>query len=401
MKTEFTDVLIIGAGPTGMALSIALHLRGVKHVLIDRLEQGQNTSRAGVIHAQTLESLRPLGVAERLIARGLKLSSFSIRDRDTPLLQLRFDRLPSVYPYLLMLPQDMTEAVLAERIAELGGSIRRGVTAESVDQDERGVRVVVSRNGERYVISAGWVVGADGMHSVVRRACGIEFEGDSYAESFVLADVHLDRAPAPDEVSLFFSPDGLVVVAPLPNGTFRVVATLDDAPEAPARADIQALLDTRGPAERPCRVLDVAWSSRFRVHHRLAASYRSGRLLLMGDAAHVHSPAGGQGMNTGIVDAVVLGQLLPDVVSGARAEAQIDLYQQLRRPAAEQVIEQSHRLTQLATARGPVRRVLRNTVLRLADGLPRARRSIALNLSGLARASLSRVQPATQGVGNP
>jgi 2-polyprenyl-6-methoxyphenol hydroxylase-like FAD-dependent oxidoreductase len=209
----------------------------------------------------------------------------------------------------------------------------------------------------------------------------------------VLADVHLDRAPAPDEVSLFFSPDGLVVVAPLPGGTFRIVATLDDAPQAPARADLQALLDARGPAEHPCRVLDVAWSSRFRVHHRLAASYRSGRLLLMGDAAHVHSPAGGQGMNTGIVDAAVLGQLLPDVVSGARTEAEIDLYQELRRPAAEQVIEQSHRLTQLATARGPVRRVLRNTLLRLAGGLAPARRSIELNLSGLARASLSRVQP--------
>ncbi len=392
MRTECTDVLIIGAGPTGMALSIALHLRGVKHVLIDRLEQGQNTSRAGVIHAQTLESLRPLGVTERLTALGLKLTTFAIRDRDAALLKLRFDQLPSAYPCLLMLPQDVTEAVLAERIAELGGSIRRGVTAESVTQSERGARVTVSRDGERYEISAAWVVGADGMHSLVRRASGIEFDGDSYAESFVLADVQLDRAPAPAEVSLFFSPDGLVVVAPLPNGTFRVVATLDDAPDAPARADIQALLDARGPATKPCRVLDVTWSSRFRVHHRLAASYRSGRLLLMGDAAHVHSPAGGQGMNTGIVDAVVLGQLLPDIISGARAEADIDQYQRLRRPAAEQVIAQSHRLTQLATARGPVRRLLRNTLLRAADGLPRARRSIELNLSGLARASLSQVQ---------
>jgi 2-polyprenyl-6-methoxyphenol hydroxylase-like FAD-dependent oxidoreductase len=395
MKTECTDVLIIGAGPTGLALSIALHQRGVKHVLIDRLEQGQNTSRAGVIHAQTLESLRPLGVVDELTARGLKLTSFAIRDRDTALLQLAFDRLPSAYPYVLMLPQDVTEAVLAERIAELGGAIRRGMTAESIAHDERGARVTVCRDGERHVISAAWVVGGDGMHSLVRRAAGIEFEGSSYEESFVLADVHLDRAPAPDEVSLFFSPDGLVVVAPLPTGTFRVVATLDDAPEAPGRADVQALLDARGPTQRPCRVLDVMWSSRFRVHHRLAASYRSGRLLLMGDAAHVHSPAGGQGMNTGIVDATVLGQLLPDVVAGARPESDIDQYEALRRPAARQVIEQSHRLTQLATARGPSRRWLGKALLRIVDRLPSARRRIALSLSGLGRASLARAPAAS------
>jgi 2-polyprenyl-6-methoxyphenol hydroxylase-like FAD-dependent oxidoreductase len=401
MIEETTDVLIVGAGPTGLSLSIALHQRGVKHVLVDRLEQGQNTSRAGVIHAQTLESLRQLGVTDRLTARGLKLSTFTIRDRDRALLQLGFENLPSAFPYLLMLPQNVTEAVLAERIAELGGSIRRGVTAESIEQAPEGARVTVSRNGEQHVISAKWVVGGDGMHSLVRRAAGVEFEGASYAESFVLADVHLDRAPAPDEVSLFFSPDGVVVVAPLPDGTFRVVATLQDAPEQPAVADIQALLDTRGPTSRRCRVLDVTWSSRFRLHHRLASSYRSGRLLLMGDAAHVHSPAGGQGMNTGIVDAVVLGRLLADVVSGTREEAAIDMYQALRQPAAAQVIAIADRLTTMATLRSWGKRLLRNAMLRVIGSLPFVKRRIAMSLSGLGRAALAEVPRLPDGVGAP
>jgi 2-polyprenyl-6-methoxyphenol hydroxylase-like FAD-dependent oxidoreductase len=401
MIEETTDVLIVGAGPTGLSLSIALHQRGVKHVLVDRLEQGQNTSRAGVIHAQTLESLRQLGVTDRLTARGLKLSTFTIRDRDRALLQLGFENLPSAFPYLLMLPQNVTEAVLAERIAELGGSIRRGVTAESIEQAPEGARVTVSRNGEQHVISAKWVVGGDGMHSLVRRAAGVEFEGASYAESFVLADVHLDRAPAPDEVSLFFSPDGVVVVAPLPDGTFRVVATLQDAPEQPAVADIQALLDTRGPTSRRCRVLDVTWSSRFRLHHRLASSYRSGRLLLMGDAAHVHSPAGGQGMNTGIVDAVVLGRLLADVVSGTREEAAIDMYQALRQPAAAQVIAIADRLTTMATLRSWGKRLLRNAMLRVIGSLPFVKRRIAMSLSGLGRAALADVPRLPDGVGAP
>src|SRR5215216_2670998 len=159
MLEETTDVLIVGAGPTGLALSIALHQRGVSHVLIDRLEQGQNTSRAGVIHAQTLESLRELGVTERLTALGLKIDTFTIRDRDHSLLKLGFADLPSAFPYLLMLPQNVTEAVLAERIQELGGSIRRGVTAESIEQVPGGARVTMTQNGERRVISAKWVVG--------------------------------------------------------------------------------------------------------------------------------------------------------------------------------------------------------------------------------------------------
>src|SRR5688500_16013650 len=183
MTQETTDVLIIGAGPTGLSLSIALHQRGVAHVLIDRLEQGQNTSRAGVIHAQTLESLRELGVTERLTSLGLKLDTFTIRDRDHALLKLGFGSLPSAFPYLLMLPQNVTERVLAERIAELGGSIRRGVTAESIERTPDGARVTVSHNGEQRMISAKWVVGGDGMHSLVRRAAGVEFEGASYAES--------------------------------------------------------------------------------------------------------------------------------------------------------------------------------------------------------------------------
>jgi 2-polyprenyl-6-methoxyphenol hydroxylase-like FAD-dependent oxidoreductase len=393
MTEETTDVLIIGAGPTGLSLSIALHQRGVAHVLIDRLEQGQNTSRAGVIHAHTLESMRSLGVTERLTGLELKLDTFTIRDRNHALLKLGFEGLPSAYPYLLMLPQNVTEAVLAERIAELGGSIRRGVSAESIEQLAAGARVTVRQNGEQRVISAKWVVGGDGMHSLVRRAAGVEFAGASYEESFVLADVHLDRAPAADEVSLFFSPDGLLVVAPLPNGSFRVVATLEGAPELPAAADIQALLDSRGPTARRCRVLDVTWSSRFRLHHRLATSYRSGRLLLMGDAAHVHSPAGGQGMNTGIVDAIVLGQLLADVTSGLREEAAIELYQALRQPAATQVIGIADRLTDMATARSWLERLLRNALLRIVGSLPFMKRRIAMSLSGLGRAALAEVPP--------
>jgi 2-polyprenyl-6-methoxyphenol hydroxylase-like FAD-dependent oxidoreductase len=388
MKTQ-TDILIIGAGPTGMTLSIALLQAGVDHILVDRLSEGQNTSRAGVIHAQTLDSLATLGVADKLVERGLKVGNFTIRDRDEALVQLRFGALPSPHPYLLMLPQNLTEEILADRIATLGGVIHRGITATSVEQDDTSARVTVTGPDGEQTISARYVVGADGMHSIVRQATGIEFEGGTYEDSFVLADVRLDWPLGQSEVSLFFSPAGLVVVAPLPDGSYRVVATMDDAPEQLSKADIQALLDGRGPEASKATVLDVIWSSRFRVHHRLAKSYRNGRLILMGDAAHVHSPAGGQGMNTGLIDAVVLGEILASVVTHRRPDCALDLYDSLRRPAAAKVLGLAGRLTGMATTRGAFKRLARNALLSFVNFNPIARRRIEMNLSGLSRAELA------------
>lgn len=388
MKTQ-TDVLIVGAGPTGMALSIALLQAGIDHLLVDRLVEGQNTSRAGVIHAQTLDSLASLGVTEDLVARGLKVDKFSVRDRDAALLSLSFDALPSEHPYLLMLPQNITEEILAAHIAKLGGEIHRGLTATSVEQNAKGAQVTVSGADGEQLIKARYVVGADGMHSLVRKAAGIEFEGGAYEESFVLADVRLDWPLGQSEVSLFFSPSGLVVVAPLPDGSFRVVATMDEAPEQLTQADIQSLLDARGPEARKATVTNVTWSSRFRLHHRLAKSYRSGRLFLMGDAAHVHSPAGGQGMNTGLIDAVVLGKILVGVIAGNGTDSSLNFYEKLRRPAAAKVLGIAGRMTRMATTRGSFKRWVRNLLLSVFNLNPIVRRKIEMNLSGLSRAQLA------------
>ena len=388
-----TDVLIVGAGPTGLALAATLQRAGIRHVLLDRLAEGQNTSRAAVIHAHTLEVLDSIGVADHLVDRGLKLSTFSIRDRDRPLLSLPFDRLASKYAYLLMLPQDITEKVLAERLIALGGTIHRGSTATKVDPGDGGVKVSVKSQTGESVICARYVVGADGMHSIIRAAADIKFEGSPYPESFVLADVRMDWPLRDKEVSLFFSAAGLAVIAPLPDGSYRVVATLKDAPERPEVRDIQALLDARGPSTQPAKVNDVIWSSRFHVHHRLASSYRNNRLYLVGDAAHVHSPAGGQGMNCGLVDACVLGQLLSDVIHGKRPEAALNLYEDLRRPAAAQVLALAGRLTGLATVRGSFKRAARNAVFSVINRITPAKQQMMLNLSGLGRKDRAQLPP--------
>ncbi len=388
-----TDVLIVGAGPTGLALATMLMRSGIAHVIVDRLATGQNTSRAAVVHAHTLEVLEQLGLSERLAHKGLKLAKFSIRDRDRVLVRLRFDTLPTRHAYLLMLPQDMTEKILAEGLAEAGGAVRRGCTVDALVETAEGIQASVVSSEGRQTIHARYVVGADGMHSLVRETAGIGFAGARYEESFVLADVEMTWGHGRDEVMLFFSPAGLVVVAPLPTGAYRIVATLDNAPEDPGIADVQTLLDARGPTQGGGKVSQVHWSSRFRLHHRVADKYRRGRFLLIGDAAHVHSPAGGQGMNTGLVDACVLGRLLADVVSRRRDESHLDTYEALRRPAAKQVLQLAGRLTHMATMKSAPQRFLRNIALGTINLLPMARRRLEMNLSGLSRRAAAELHP--------
>ncbi|MET3898940.1 2-polyprenyl-6-methoxyphenol hydroxylase-like FAD-dependent oxidoreductase [Devosia sp. UYZn731] len=386
-----TDVVIVGAGPTGLALAITLRKAGVDCVVIEKLAAPQANSRAAVIHAHTLDVLDRIGAAAPLAAAGLRLRQFSIRDRDRAMLQMDFTAAPSPHNYLLMLPQNDTERLLAEALVAAGGQVWRNCAADAVTMQPGGASVAVTAPDGRRDVAARFVVGADGMHSVVRQAAGIGYAGAANAESFILADVDMHWGLPTDDVMIFFSPDGVMVVAPLPDGRFRIVATLADAPEHPDAALAQSILRQRGPRQGQAEVTDLAWSSRFRVQHRLADAYRKGPLLLVGDAAHVHSPAGGQGMNTGLVDAVVLGQLLARVVAEGRPDTSLDAYERLRRPAAAEVLKLAGGLTTLATMRNPLARGLRNLGLGVVNALPPARRRLLLGLSGLGRAEAAQL----------
>lgn len=376
------QIVIVGAGPTGLTLAAELRRLGHTPVLLDKLAEGQNTSRAAVIHARTLEVLEPLGVVEALLREGLMVPLFRIRDRDRVLASVDFNELETPFPYTLMCPQDRTEAILLSRLQDLGGDVRRPVEVSGLEVSETGVVLTLQTKAGVERLSASHVVGCDGMHSAVRKAAGIPFAGDAYEEHFVLADVEMDWPFDRKEVDLFFSSKGLVVVAPLPHNRYRIVATMQDAPECATAAVLEKLLLERGPLQFTPKLNRLWWSSRFRVHHRLATTFRKGRILLAGDAAHVHSPAGGQGMNTGIQDAVALSQALTTCIRSG-SERALDDWAVARRVVAQGVVTMTDRATRIATLDLPLERFGRNTLVSLLGHVPAVRHAIAERLAEL------------------
>jgi 2-polyprenyl-6-methoxyphenol hydroxylase-like FAD-dependent oxidoreductase len=371
-----TDVLIVGAGPTGLTAAVSLLTHGRAVTIIDQQNQGQHTSRAGVVYSRSLELLEPYGVADRLAAQGIHARRFTIRDRDRVLMNVPFDWLPTAYPYTLLVPQAVTESVLLTRLQQLGGRVLRPYTLTGLDQDRSGVTARFADGGQ---LRASCVVGADGAHSTVRDQAGIGFHASEAGASYALADVHLSGGLPADQVAVFFAPEGQLVCVPFPDGSYKLVANVAQAPPEPTVGFMQDLVDTRGPrAQRPI-ITDLIWGSRFLVQHGVAERFHAGRIALAGDAAHHNSPLGGQGMNAGIGDAVAVAAALDASLDHGAADP-LAAYSVARRAVAEQIVAITNRLTWLATMDRQVR-TLRNSVLVLLS--PIASRRLARRLSML------------------
>lgn len=381
LKAE-VPVLIVGAGPTGLALAAELERHGVSPLIIDRQTAGANTSRACVVHARTMEVLEPLGATRNLLAQGVKVPIFRIRDRDHTLITVNFEEIDSPYAFTLMIPQNHVERILLDHVQRLGGRVARPCELVRLNVLPSHIEAEVRGEGATQLVKAQWLIGCDGMHSRVREQAGISFKGGSYEQSFVLADVRMQWPLSREEVTLFYSPEGLMVVAPLPEEHFRIVATMDNAPEQPSAEFMQQVLDRRGPAERPGRIDGVVWSSRFHIHHRVAKTHRRGRVLLCGDAAHVHSPAGGQGMNTGIQDATTLADELATTLRDGD-EIRLDHWATARHKVAADVVALTDRMTRIATMKSPTGQNLRNLAVAFAGHLPMVRAALAKTLAEL------------------
>ena len=378
-----TDVLVVGAGPTGLVLAAQLLSRGITTRIVNKANGPSPQSRALGVHARTLEMLDVLGVADAFIEHGHRVHRFRMYARGRSLLNLNMSRNGSRYGFILHLPQSETERLLRARVRELGGIVEDGVELLRLDREGDTVHATIRDTaGRDSVITAGHVVGCDGAHSRVRHEIGAAFQGQPYAEDWMLADVVVDGPLREEESHAFFRPDGLPVVC-LPMGAHRWRIVMPNAGDrggsAPSIEEIQELVDQRAP--RRLRVSDPTWLACFHCHLRSTRTYRSGRVLLAGDAAHIHSPAGAQGMNTGMMDADNLGWKLALVAAGRAPDSLLDSYGQERIPVASGVLSFTDKIVRLSTIRNPVAQALRDTLLPLVSSLPTVQSRTARRLS--------------------
>jgi 2-polyprenyl-6-methoxyphenol hydroxylase-like FAD-dependent oxidoreductase len=332
LSSEF-DVLIVGAGPVGLWVACELALAKVNVAVLERRTDSVTQSRALAIQGRTLEVFALRGLADRFLSRGRPIPKGHFGGLGTP---LDFSVFDTRFPFTLFLPQATTEQLLEERALELGVEIRRGHFVETAEPCADGI-VLVGRNGEAsFRFSARYVVGADGARSIMRRAAGIEFAGHPAQHAFMLAEVVLD-APPVQPVLTMVNEAGALLVAPRGDGVHHRIVV--DAPMAVAPSEPVSLPQLAAAASRIAgtdfRPRDPIWLTRFTDETRLAEHYRKGRIFLAGDAAHIHAPMGGQGLNVGIQDAMNLGWKLASVLCGTASEALLDTYERERWPVGE------------------------------------------------------------------
>ncbi|KAB1139225.1 FAD-dependent oxidoreductase [Streptomyces luteolifulvus] len=375
-------VIVVGSGPTGLLLAGDLATAGVPVTLVEkRPHRISNLSRAFVLHARTLEQLDARDLADDLEAAGRRLDRLRLFGR----LTVELGSLPSRFNHLLVIPQYEVEKVLERRAVEAGVEFRYETEVTGLAQDAEGVTVEVrGPGGAVESLRAAYAVGADGMRSAVRQAVGLPFPGRSVIRSVVLADVRLAEEP---ETLLTVNAvgDAFAFLAPFGDGYYRVIGwdRRRDVPDSEPLGLDEVKEITRLALGRDFGMHDARWMSRFHSDERQAPAYRAGRVFLAGDAAHVHTPAGGQGMNTGLQDAANLGWKLAAVVNGHAAPELLDSYQAERHPVGRSVLRSSGGIVRLAMARRPWTLALRAALTTFLNTVGPARRRAAGQITGI------------------
>jgi 2-polyprenyl-6-methoxyphenol hydroxylase-like FAD-dependent oxidoreductase len=374
MTESALPVLVVGAGPTGLTVANELARHGIVPRIIDREAQPATTSRALVIQPRTLEILDDLGVVDQAIAAGTSASSLTVTFADKAV-ELEFaDQLTgpqnrTSYPEPRTLSQHETERILTGLLTNQGIEIDRGLALTDLTQDGQTVTVSLrGAGGSVEKLRCRWVIGCDGAHSAVRKAAGIPFTGSTYRDEFIMADAELDWRLPHGGLYGFPSPAGIFAAFSMPGqNRYRIFGNFPPAQEGPSaeyseptHEEFQAMVDERVPF--PAKVVKEYWVTRYRVHSRTVPRYRQGRVFLVGDAAHVHSPAGAQGMNTGIQDAYNLAWKLALVERGVADASLLDSYEQERHPVGVQLLKTTDRLFSVFGGQNPLARLVRGRV---------------------------------------
>ncbi|SDY93126.1 2-polyprenyl-6-methoxyphenol hydroxylase [Geodermatophilus africanus] len=385
------DVLVVGAGPTGLTLACDLRRRGLAVRVVERLPQPELKSRGKGVQPRTLEVLDDLGVVDRVLeagwSRDLRVRWYVQRELLVDLrLPGRDPLLDIPHPNLVLIPQWRTEEVLRERLTELGGAVELGRELVDLEQQEDGVlaRVATSPDGAGETIRAGWVVGCDGGHSRVRELLAMALEGESREERFLFGDVEVDGLEPADSGYVWFDGGQYLAASPFRGlRSWQVQASLPAGTEEPGSLELLQRLFTERSGLTHVRLSSPTWLSTWHSNVRLVDRYRVGRVFVAGDAAHLHSPVGGQGMNTGIQDAYNLGWKLGLVVRGRASDRLLDTYEEERRPIAAAVLSGSDLGYRAVFGADPLTTLLREHVLTPALRVPAVQRAILGGVSEL------------------
>jgi 2-polyprenyl-6-methoxyphenol hydroxylase-like FAD-dependent oxidoreductase len=376
------QVLIVGAGPVGLFLANECSRRGLGYRIVEARSGQSVHSKALAIFPRTMEIFDMAGVAGAFLQRTNPVTTICVVPQLRTLARIPFKPPDSPYQFVAMVPQDVTENLLVEALRRKGGAVEYETACVSVDKQSDGhVNVTLQRRGKTSNTMAAFVVACDGAHSTIRHLMNLPFEGRPYDASFMLADVMTDERVA-DELHLCPHPSGALAIFPMSTTRCRVVAIIDHAiGDAPSLDMVRRLLEERAPSGIEARTL--VWSSYFRIHHRCASQLRSDRIYIAGDAAHVHSPFGGQGMNTGLHDAWNLAWKLDLAVRGFASEDLLASYAAERLPIIRQVIATTHALTRVMNVRNRFAQTVRNMAIPVMSRLPAFQRAFVRNLSGL------------------
>ena len=362
-----SDVLIIGAGPTGLVLALWLTKLGVNVRVLDKTAEPGTTSRALAVQARTLELYRQLNLADAVVERGHKVPAVNLWVKGEPAARLPFERIGSdltAYPFLHIFPQDQHERLLIERLEALGVSVERRTELVSfTDGGERVIARLRGPEGQEETCEASYIAGCDGARSIVRETIGTGFRGGTYRQLFYVADVEAAGPALDGELHVDLDEADFLAVFPLAGkGRARLIGTVRD--ERADHADTLKFEDVsdRAITNLKVNVQKVNWFSTYHVHHRVTEHFRKGRAFLLGDAAHIHSPAGGQGMNTGIGDAINLAWKLATVLAGHAPDKLLDSYEAERIGFARRLVATTDRVFSFATGEGRIADILRTRV---------------------------------------
>jgi 2-polyprenyl-6-methoxyphenol hydroxylase-like FAD-dependent oxidoreductase len=350
-------VLVVGAGPTGLTAAVELSRLGVGVRIVDRAPERSLTSRALGIQARTIELLRVRGVGDELVRLGNPARATTLYSGSEKLASIELHRMASEFNYVLLLAQSETERLLTEQLNRHGVKVERGVELTALTRRRDSVSAVLrTGDGTEETVDASYLIAADGSHSVIRKTLGLPFLGRSLTHNYVLGDLHLAGDVPEDQLSIFLARNGFLAVFPMGDRRFRFMATDPDGITGdtgdPTLEDIQRLYDRT--VDLPAQLYNLNWSSRFRINSRHMTTLRDGRVFFGGDSAHVHSPAGGQGMNAGIQDMINLSWKLAMVINGQARDELLDTYQSDRLPVIHQLVQMTERATRAFNSTNPL-----------------------------------------------